>query len=75
MKNYEHYSDKPFQQGEMQSVFRLIRGYDINLIIRNRNMTKTHNSGQYSYDFDQEGWVKSIMYNGILDFLVEYECN
>lgn len=75
MEKYEYYADKPFQQGDMQSVYRLFRGYDINLIIKNKNLTKSVNSGQYTYDFDAEGKINGLKYNGSNDHLVEYECN
>jgi hypothetical protein len=73
--NYEYYTDKLVQQGDIQSIRRLIWDYDVNLHIKNKNLTKSEGSTQYTYDFDAEGKVKSLSSSGNVIYLVEYECN
>jgi hypothetical protein len=71
----EYYTDKLFQQGDLQSVRYLIWGYDVNLYIKNKNLMKTEYLSEHSYDFDAEGKIKSISRSGNVIYLVEYECN
>ncbi|HEX7756259.1 MAG TPA: hypothetical protein VF421_12990 [Niabella sp.] len=73
---YEYYTGKPAQLGDVLSISSvMLNGFDINLIIKNKNLLKSLSGTEVGYTFDTEGRINTISYNGELQFNIEYECN